>query len=208
VAKSRYLALGDSYTIGTGVTEAERWPAQLVKLVRAEGLDIAEPEYVARDGWTTTDLSAGIREAAPRSPFDLVSLLIGVNNQYRGLPLGEYREELHDLLRLAIEYARGEPRRTILLSIPDWSVTPFAEGRNRGEIAAAIDRFNAATRDEAARSKVARIDVTPASRMAATTSGLLTDDGLHPSGAMYGSWAELALPGALAALGTRTAHRA
>jgi lysophospholipase L1-like esterase len=204
VAKLRYLALGDSYTIGTGVSDGDRWPSQLVRRLRAEGVDVAEPEYVAHDGWTTAELRAGIREAAPRGPYDLVSLLIGVNNQYRGLSPEEYRAEFHDLLALAIAFAGGGARRVIVLSIPDWSVTPFAEGRDRSRIALAIDAFNAVNRDEVDRANVTYVDITPESRMAATQTGLLAPDGLHPSGPMYARWAGLALTGALAALRTRT----
>ena len=200
MAALRYLALGDSYTIGTGVSEGDRWPAQLVWLLRTGHLDVAEPEYVAHDGWTTADLSAGIRDAAPRGAFELVSLLIGVNNQYRGLALEAYRTEFRDLLALAITFAGGEARRVMVLSIPDWSVTPFANGRDRSRIALEIGAFNAVNREEAARAKTTHVDVTPTSRLAGTQAGLLARDGLHPSGTMYARWAELALPGARAAL--------
>jgi len=200
----RYLALGDSYTIGTGVSERERWPTQLVRLLRTEGLRIAEPEYVAHDGWTTSDLHACIREAALRGPYDMVSLLIGVNNQYRGLPRDEYRAEFHDLLALAIGLAGGDAHRVVVLSIPDWSVTPFAEGRDRARISLEIDALNAVNRGDAADVRVTYVDVTQVSRLAGTDAGLLASDGLHPSGTMYARWAALVLPAALAAFRTRS----
>jgi hypothetical protein len=138
----RFLALGDSYTIGEGVAAAERWPVQLAARLRGRAVDVADPEIVATTGWTTDELAAGIEEADPSGPYDLVSLLIGVNNQYRGLPVDGYREQFRDLLGVAIAFAHGDPSHVIVLSIPDWGVTPFAEGRDRAEIAKLIDAFN------------------------------------------------------------------
>ena len=198
----RFLALGDSYTIGEAVPETARWPAQLAVLVRERGIDLTDPEIVAVTGWTTDELSAGIDAAAPQGPFDLVSLLIGVNNQYRGMDVRAYRSEFATLLDRAIRFASGNPSRALVLSIPDWSVTPFAADRDRGEIGAAIDRFNEANRLVAERAGVAYVDITPASRRAAGDETLLASDGLHPSGTMYAEWARLVLPHALAALRT------
>jgi lysophospholipase L1-like esterase len=195
----RFLALGDSYTIGEGVAPAERWPVQLAALLRAAGLHVADPTLVAVTGWTTDELWSGIDRANLAGPFDLVSLLIGVNNQYRGWDLGQYREQFAALLGRAIGFAGGEPGRVLALSIPDWSVTPFAASRDRAAIAAAIDRFNAVNRAEAVRAGVSYVDVTPISRRAAADPSLLAGDGLHPSGKMYAEWARLALPPARAA---------
>ncbi len=200
----RYLALGDSYTIGEGVAEAERWPAQLAARLRDRGLAAGDPLIVARTGWTTDELMAGIDGASPEGRFDLVSLLIGVNNQYRGRDLEEFRAGFRALLRRAIGFAGGEAGRVIVLSIPDWGVTPFAAGRDRAAIAQAIDRFNAVGRDEARHAGARYVDVTAVSREAAGDAALVAADGLHPSGAMYAAWTRLALPEALAALG-RTA---
>lgn len=198
----RFLALGDSYTIGEAVPEASRWPMQLAVLLRDLGIDLGDPEIVAVTGWTTDELSTGIDAAAPQGPFDLVSLLIGVNNQYRGMSVGAYRAEFATLLDRAIGFASGHPSRVLVLSIPDWSVTPFAADRNRAEVGAAVDRFNEASRLVAERAGAAYIDITPASRRAAADASLLATDGLHPSGSMYAEWARLALPHALAALRT------
>lgn len=196
---ARFLALGDSYTIGEAVAPEERWPAQLRRRLAEAGIAIGEPEIIAVTGWTTGELAAGMDAAAPSGPRDLVSLLIGVNNQYRGLDVGEYRAEFRALLARAIALA-GNPRRVIVLSIPDWGVTPFAEGRDRAAIATGIDRFNAVNREEAAAAGARYVDVTAVSRRAAADASLTASDGLHPSGAMYAAWAELVLPHALAAL--------
>ncbi|MFN8501857.1 MAG: GDSL-type esterase/lipase family protein [Kouleothrix sp.] len=200
-APRRFLALGDSYTIGESVAAAERWPVQLAGLLRARGVALAEPQIIARTGWTTDELAAAIDAAEPQGPFDLVSLLVGVNNQYRGRAAGEYRAELRALLGRAVALAGGDARRVLVLSIPDWGVTPFAAGRDAARIAAEIDAFNAIGRAEALDAGVRYVDVTAESRRAATDPALVAGDGLHPSGAMYAAWAALALPDALAALG-------
>ena len=197
----RYLALGDSYTIGEGVETGERWPAQLAALLRARGTAVAEPEIVARTGWTTDELEAAIDGAAPRGPYGLVSLLIGVNNQYRGGAQSIYRTQFTALLRRAIRFAGGDTSRVVVLSIPDWGVTPFAEGRDRSQIASEIDGFNAAAREVTSELGARWVDVTPASRQAGADAAMLVADGLHPSGRQYARWAELALPAAASALG-------
>jgi lysophospholipase L1-like esterase len=199
----QFLALGDSYTIGESVTPEERWPVQLATLLRAEGLDVGDPTLIATTGWTTDELSAGIDRANPQGAFDLVSLLIGVNNQYRGRGQDEYREQFAALLQRATGFAGGNPARVLVLSIPDWGVTPFAARleRDPAAVAADIDAFNAINRAETERPGAHYVDVTPFSREAAHDPSLLADDGLHPSGRMYAEWARLALPAARAALG-------
>lgn len=198
----RYLALGDSYTIGQAVAVDERWPVQLTELLREQGTPLAEPEIVATTGWTTGELSAGIDQADPRGTYDLVSLLIGVNNQYRGRDIEEYRVQFRALLERAIAFAGGDADRVLVLSIPDWGVTPFAKEKeeDRSRIAAEIDRFNAVNREETARFGARYLDITAVSRKAAADHTLLAADGLHPSGTMYRTWADLAFPVALDAL--------
>jgi lysophospholipase L1-like esterase len=198
----RYLALGDSYTIGQGVEEADRWPNLLVSLLREKGTSFASPEIIARTGWTVRDLSEGIDASQPWGPYDLVTLLIGVNDQYRGGDPESYRQSFAALLRRAIGFAGGRAGHVVVLSIPDWSVTPFAErsGRDRAGIAAKIERFNQINREETAKAGARYVDVTPVSREARADSSLLAPDGLHPSGSMYAAWARLALPQALEAL--------
>ena len=197
----RFLALGDSYTIGESVEPSERWPVQLAALLRAEGVNVGDPAIIATTGWTTGELSAGIDHADPQGTYDLVSLLIGVNNQYRGRSPDEYRQQFVALLQRAISFAGGKPGHVIVLSIPDWGVTPFAAGRDPAAIAAAIDRFNAINRTETERLGARYVDVTPISREAARDPLLIADDGLHPSGKMYAEWARLALPAARGTLG-------
>jgi len=136
----RFLALGDSYTIGESVAASERWPVQLARLLREQQITIDDPTIIARTGWTTAELSAGIDRAKPQGVYDLVSLLIGVNNQYRGRSEEEYRREFVSLLQRAIGFADQRPARVLVLSIPDWGVTPFAGGRDRAAIGVAIDR--------------------------------------------------------------------
>ncbi|HEU4698571.1 MAG TPA: GDSL-type esterase/lipase family protein, partial [Gemmatimonadales bacterium] len=151
----RYLALGDSYTIGEGVAEPGRWPVQLAALLRARGIAIGSPEIVAQTGWTTDELADAMDAAEPplAGPYDLVSLLIGVNNQYRRRPLEEYAAQFAGLLDRAVVLADDAPGRVLVVAIPDWSVTPFADGDDRGRraIAAAIDAFNAVNRAAAER---------------------------------------------------------
>jgi lysophospholipase L1-like esterase len=196
----RYLALGDSYTIGEGVAPGERWPAQLAASLRTRGVAVADPEIIARTGWTTGELDAAIDAAAPRGPYGLVTLLIGVNDQYRGGNAVDYRPRFAGLLRRAIGFAGGEASRVVVLSIPDWGVTPFAQGRDRARIAREIDAFNAAAREVTAELGARWVDVTPASREAGAAAEMLVGDGLHPSGRQYARWAELALPAAAQAV--------
>jgi lysophospholipase L1-like esterase len=190
-ATLRYLALGDSYTIGQGVDEAARWPVQLTARLRAEGVPLADPLIIARTGWTTDELQAGIAAAAPQGLFDLVTLLIGVNNQYRGRDRAEYRTQFRQLLGLAIDLAAADPRRVIVVSIPDWGVTPFAAGRDPNEIAADIDLFNRINLTETEAAGARYVDVTPMSRLAADDPTLLAADQLHPSARMYRAWVDL-----------------
>lgn len=188
----RYLALGDSYTIGESVSEKDRWPNQLAALIpNKRGVDVT---IIARTGWTTSELWDGIQTIDPQGPYDMVSLLIGVNNQYRGYGIDEYREEFKFLLGKAIEYAGGKSEHVIVLSIPDWGVTPFAADRDREKIASDIDVFNAVNHEESQKAGVHYVDITPISREALNTPALVAEDGLHPSGTMYAEWAKLAFP--------------
>lgn len=193
-----FLALGDSYTIGEGVPEPGRWPVQLVALLRARGLAIDDPRIIAKTGWSTDELDAGIDAAHAAHPIPddhaLVSLLIGVNNQYRGRPLAEYEAQFAGLLERAIGFAGAEPGRVMVLAIPDWGVTPFAiqSGRDRGQIAAQLDAFNAAAQRIATARGARFIDTAPVSRERGGEPAMLAADGLHPSAAMYTLWAALA----------------
>lgn len=195
----RYLALGDSYTIGENVEEAERFPNQLAALLADEGFRV-EVKIIARTGWTTDELWQGIQKEDITPPYDMVSLLIGVNNQYRGRNIEEYREGFIFLLNKAIEYAGGDVKRVIVFSIPDWGVTPFAAGRNTTQIASEIDAFNQVNLEESQKAGAHYVDVTAVSRKAEEDPTLVAGDGLHPSGKMYSEWAKSALPIALGIL--------
>jgi len=183
-----FLALGDSYTIGESVDSTQRWPVQLARHMSGAGILVEEPMIVARTGWTTDELVAGMEEAGITGTYDMVSLLIGVNNQYRGRDLEEYRVQYHDLLSQAIAFTGGDPERVLVLSIPDWGVMPFAEGRDRDQIAREIDAFNRIKREETDRAGAWFVDVTEISRDAASDPSLVASDGLHPSGDMYARW--------------------
>ena len=188
----RFLALGDSYTIGEAVGERERWPMQLVAQLRAGGTPVGDPEIIATTGWTTTELTAGIAARDAKGPYAFVTLLIGVNNQYRGRPRDQYRAELRGLLQQGIGFAGGDPTRVIVVSIPDWGITPFAQGKDAAGIGQAIDRFNAIGREEATAAGAAFVDITPTSRE--RRPDWEASDGLHPSGAQYAAWTRLILP--------------
>ncbi len=198
----RYLALGDSYTIGESVDPSQRWPVQLSQRIEQHGRPV-DLTIIARTGWTTNELWQGIQPAPPQGIYDLVTLLIGVNDEYRGGDTTQYRQDFSFLLGKAIGYAGGKPDHVVVLSIPDWGVTPYAQNDPRApaQIATEIDAFNAVNRDETARAGARYVDVTPFSRTALSDPVLIADDGLHPSGKMYAGWVQLALPQALAAIG-------
>jgi lysophospholipase L1-like esterase len=189
-----YLALGDSYTIGESVAEPERWPVQLAQKLNDSGLETADPQIIARTGWTTDELKAKIVSEKITKTYDLVSLLIGVNNQYRDRSAEQFRVEFVDLLETSIKFAGNKPTHVFVVSIPDWGVTPFAANRNKAEIAKEIDQYNAVKKEETKKRGILYIDITPISRQASTDKSLIADDGLHPSGKMYKLWVEKITP--------------
>ena len=195
----RVLALGDSYTIGEGNKSADRWPNQLAETLRADGLDVEPPLIIARTGWTVDELDAGIDAADPQGPFDLVTLLIGVNDQYRRYSLASYRTGYRAMLARAVGFAGGDPGRVVAVSFPDWGATPFAERDDRGsdQIGDEVDAFNAAAREEAEAAGVAWVDITDLSR---SQGALVVYDGLHPNAEAYAGWVERIAPAARAAL--------
>lgn len=188
-----YLALGDSYTIGEQVPAAENFPNQAASMMKSGNMDVTT-RIIAATGWTTDELENGIEAAHEQEPlnnrYDFVSLLIGVNNQYRGRSLGNYGMQFEALLKKAIRFAGNRPERVVVLSIPDWGVTPFAAGRDRGQIAREIDAYNAANEDISRRNHIHYINITPWTREAGNDPSLLAADGLHPSGKEYRRWAE------------------
>lgn len=185
-----YLALGDSYTIGEGVPDTANFPHQAIQLLNEAGYTFGLPTIIAKTGWTTDELQQAITAAHPANNYDMVTLLIGVNNQYRGRSSTEYAGEFESLLHQAIAFAGQQPQHVFVLSIPDWGATPFAEGRDRAQIAREIDAYNAINKAISEKYGVHYIDITPGTREAATDASLITTDHLHPSGKEYGRWAE------------------
>lgn len=185
-----YLALGDSYTIGELVPLKENFPHQLVELLHAEKIEVAAPVIVAKTGWTTDELAMAIREEGIKETFSFVTLLIGVNNQYRGRELENYREDFTNLLNQAIVFANGHTQHVFVVSIPDWGVTPFAEGKDRGAIAKQIDVYNATNKEITMAHRVNWLDITDSTRVNGTNADFLAEDGLHPSGKEYHVWAK------------------
>lgn len=184
-----YLALGDSYTIGENVPIYDSFPYQTVQLLRKAGYSFYAPEIVAKTGWTTDELQAGIANNKLLPQYDIVSLLIGVNNQYRARSLQEYTEHFESLLKRAIAFANNKHTHVFVLSIPDWGVTPFAKDRNSVTIAHEIDSFNAVNKLFAEKYNVKYIDITPGTRLAANDTTLLAGDQLHYSGKEHLHWA-------------------
>jgi len=184
------LCLGDSYTIGEMVLPKENFPHQTVELLRKSGYDFADPEIVARTGWTTDELQAAISQHTFKNHYDFVTLLIGVNNQYRGRSIEDYKSQFEALLQQSIHFAGNRSDHVIVLSIPDWSVTPFAASTDRSDVARQIDQFNQANKQLASTYRVKYIDITPDTRLAASDQELTAADGLHPSAMAYAKWSE------------------
>lgn len=187
-----YLALGDSYTIGEQVTLAESFPYQTVQRFRRNqitNVSFVAPEIVAKTGWSTDELSAAVNDTVFLKKYDVVSLLIGVNNQYRGRSASEFETEFTQLLEKAFELAGGNHKRVFVLSIPDWGITPFAQGKDQHKISMEIDRFNNTCQRVAEDYRATFIDITTSQRTDGTRADFLAPDGLHPSGNEYAKWA-------------------
>ena len=193
------LALGDSYTIGQSVGEKDRWPEQLARSLEDHGL-LLQLSIIAQTGWTTDELSSAMQAASFTPPYDLVSLLIGVNNQFRGYPITDFEKEFRGLLELAIILAGDQPAHVLVISIPDWAYTPFAPPQSREQISMEIDQHNRIIKEISGELGANFIDITPISRMALDNSSLLAADSLHPSAEMYGLWVAQILPIALNSL--------
>jgi len=206
IENKKYLALGDSYTIGESIEYLERFPVQLVKKLKFSGINCAQPEIIAKTGWTTDELLEGIEKAEISKDYDLVSLLIGVNNQYRGRDLENYKEEFEVLLQKAIRLVGNKRDRVIVISIPDYGVTPFGLKKGRKKIATEIDAFNKAKVEISNEYGISYVNITEISRTAYRRPSLVADDGLHPSGDMYSLWVEEILPFAIEKLKVENAE--
>jgi lysophospholipase L1-like esterase len=196
--KMNLLSLGDSYTIGEQVRESENFPHQLIELLNEKGYKFNKPQIVAKTGWTTDELQAAIDNEGIKETFDFVTLLVGVNNQYRGRMVSEYMPEFDSLVQQSINFANGDQQRVIVLSIPDWGITPFAalptdagEMRDRQKISFEIDAYNNANKSIAAKYGVHYLEITTSTRLAENDPTLLAADGLHPSSKEYKKWAEM-----------------
>jgi len=190
---AKFLALGDSYTIGERVDYSQCWPVQLVTTLRKHDTAISDPTIIAQTGWTTGDLLVAMDHADLKGPYDVVGLLIGVNNQYQNRSEDEYREQFQLLLTAAITLAGNRPGHVFVLSIPDWGTTPYARsiGASDADVGASIDRFNAINKELTLKAGAVYVDITPITRK---FTDLIADDGLHPSGDMYAKWVEAAMP--------------
>lgn len=194
--RKSWLALGDSYTIGQSVSVLERFPAQTIDSLFQRGLFINDLTYIAATGWTCNALESTIqsRSAELRPPYSIVSLLIGVNDQYPLRDTFGYREKFTRLLAKSIELAGNRTDRVFVLSIPDYSVTPFAQGSDTTLIRQQLDRYNIINKEESYRYGVSYTDITPSTRQARYDRTLLAYDSLHPSGKEYAKWAQLLAP--------------
>ena len=188
-----YLALGDSYTIGESVAATESFPVQTVELLREQSIHIRNPDIIAATGWTTTNLLKALENDPPKATYSMVTLLIGVNNQYRGSSLNAYRIEFAALLSMAVSYTLNI-RHVFVLSIPDYSVTPFAQDKDIAKIAKEIAAFNVANKTITNEAGAHYIDITPISCYAEHDLSLLANDKLHPSAIQYKRWCDLLVP--------------
>jgi len=193
--EKKYLALGDSYTIGESVKESERYPIQLAVKLKGDNIILSEVNIIAKTGWTTDELNAAIDQKNPNNDYDFVTLLIGVNNQYRGRDTANYRDEFAALLERSIGFTSSK-ENVIVISIPDWGVTPFAKekGKDKQQVTSEIDIFNKINLEETLKRNIKYVDVTDISREALNDLSLLAEDGLHPSGKMYSLWVERIYP--------------
>lgn len=189
-----FLALGDSYTIGESVQPLERFPNQTASLLGKDSLSVDAPKIIAATGWTTFNLITALNSSTVHTDYDIVTLLIGVNNQYQDQPIDQYKSEFAELLRRAIAFAGKRKTHVIVLSIPDYSVTPFASQSDTARIAQEIDAFNLANKKITEDAGVNYLDITPISREAKSDSSLIATDGLHPSAAQYNEWSLLLAP--------------
>ena len=195
-----YLALGDSYTIGQSVSNNDRFPAQTVALLAKENIKVSTPLYIATTGWTTTNLMNAINATNLTPPYDIVSLLIGVNDQYQSRDTTGYRQRFTGLLEKSIQLSGNRPSRVFVVSIPDYSATPFVPQAQKPQVSKEVDWFNSINKDVTEQRKISYTDITPGSRDAATNTALVASDGLHPSGLEYAKWAMMLAPKIKAAL--------
>jgi len=183
-----FLALGDSYTAGTSELKINSWPEQLVRELSKKKIAIKAPTIIAGAGWTTEKLISEIEKNNPKADYDLVSLLIGVNNQYRGMDFEVFKKDFPILIETAIKLAQNDPSNVFVLSIPDWGVMPFAKFKDREKISSEIAKYNALIKQETEKRNIYYFDITKNSKNALFDKNLIASDSLHPSKKMYKSW--------------------
>jgi len=188
----KYLALGDSYTIGESVSEQERWPVQLAEALRKKGRNIEGPTIIATTGWRTDNLKNAINIAKLKEEYGLVSLLIGVNNQYQGKPIEQFKIEFEDLLRTSIQLAAGKKENVFVLSIPDYGYTPYGKP-NQQKISKELDEYNAIIKETTGKYGVTCYYITDITRNGLKDPSLVAGDGLHPSGKAYSKFVDVIL---------------
>lgn len=190
----KFLALGDSYTIGEGVPSTETWPHQLQQAMAKFNIPLAIPTIVAQTGWSSAELETALEQAELNGPYDMVTLLVGVNDQYRDYPVESFEPVYQRLLLKALTLAGGESQKVLALSIPDWGVTPFASKRNSAQISASIDAYNQSAAKLCLDKGIEFIDITEQSRILSDLPEMLVADQLHPSALQYASWVQTMLP--------------
>ncbi len=185
-----FLALGDSYTVATSEKKVNSWPVQLTQILKKKGVSLNSPEILAKAGWTSTDLIENMEKQQLSNSFGLVGLLIGVNNQYKNKDIDIFKREFPRLLETSIALAKNDPKNVFVLSIPDWSVTPFARFKDKKKIVKELNNYNSIIEEEAKKRGVLFIEITQSSRNAAVNPSLIASDSLHPSKKMYKLWAK------------------
>ena len=192
--KESYLALGDSYTVGESISKKHTWPKQLVDSLKKRNIFLSEPRIIAKTGWTTDELKKAINDSSLDYPYDWVSLLIGVNNQYRGRDLDKFKLQFESLLLEAIAFSGNRKERVFVISIPDWGSMPFAKDRDPNKIAIEIDNFNQIIYEVCAFENIKFIDITPITRNIYSNPNWIAKDSLHPSKEQYSKWVEKIIP--------------
>lgn len=203
----RFLALGDSYTIGKGVLDNERWPIQLADSLKIRGVVIDTVRIIATTGWRTDNLIQAIsNQNLEKENYNLVSLLIGVNNQYQNKSIQQYIIEFPQLLDSAIKFAGGDTDRVFVVSIPDYAATPFGQDADPKQISKEIEQYNAINKIFADSYRVQYFDITPISKFGLFQPYLVANDGLHPSAIQYTEWVKLILQGSYSSFFTDVAN--
>lgn len=195
MAQHTYLALGDSYTIGEGLDIKQSWPYQLQNLLNEKGFNIKQPKIIAKTGWRTDELIEAIQEQIKdEKQYNMVSLLIGVNNQYQNKPLSQYKKEFKDLLKTAISKCKQDNKGVFVVSIPDYGVTPFAKEKDKTKAIEDLKQYNAFAKTQCQKNDVAFYDITELSAKLSQSKTMLINDHLHPNAEQYKAWTESFLP--------------